>query len=193
MSIASRNFFIVFDRKRTAKTDFQFNINFFYLKKFKEINFTFSYISEPFFRGTVFFGLDFKNKVRPLSFNKIDKDGILSPVNPRLFKQFLISKYNKFIAFSNQTSLNDFSTVKEMLTSFQFDKNKIIRLTFCQSCLDSQKFTIMNNNLQIKSFQNQILCSECAYDIILREAKMRGLLTHGRINPKLKNFFIHLY
>ncbi|MCK4381735.1 MAG: DEAD/DEAH box helicase [Candidatus Lokiarchaeota archaeon] len=192
MSIASRNFFIVFDRKHTAKTDFQFNINFFYLKKFKEINFTFSYISEPFFKGTVFFGLDFKNKVRPLSFNKIDKDGILSPVNPRLFKQFLISKYNKFIAFSNQTSLNDFSTVKEMLTSFQFDKNKIIRLTFCQSCLDSQKFTIMNNNLQIKSFQNQILCSECAYDIILREAKMRGLLTHGRINPKLKNFFIHL-
>jgi helicase len=192
LSIASRNFFIVVDREQKAKTNLQFNINFFYLKKFKEISFPFSYISEPFFRGTVILGLDFKNKIRPLSFNKIEKDGILSPVNPRLFKQFLISKYNKFIAFSSQTSLSDFTTVKEMLTSFQFDKNKIIKLNFCQSCLDSQKFTILNDKLQINSFKNQILCSECAYDIILREAKMRGMITPERINPKLKNFFMHM-
>ncbi len=192
MSKTSRNFFIVFDRKRTAKTNLQFNINFFYLKKFKEINFTFSYISEPFFRGTILFGLDFKNKVRPLSFNKIEKDGIISPVNPRLFKQFLTSKHNKFIAFSNQTSLNDFTTVREMLTSFQFDKNKIIRLPFCQSCLDSQKFTILNDSIQIKSLKSQVLCSECAYTVILNQAKLNGLITLERINPKLKNFFMHM-
>ncbi len=192
MSLVSRNFFIVFDRKYSAKKDLPFNVNFFYLKKFHQKNFTFSYISEPFFRGSVLFGLDFKNKVRPLSFNKIEKDGVVSPVNPHFFKQFLISQYNKFIAFSNQTSLNDITTVKEMLTKFQFDKNNIIRLIFCQSCLDSQKFTILTNNIQIKSFKNQILCSECAYDIILREAKMRGLITNKRINPKLKNFFMHM-
>jgi helicase len=192
LSLTSRNYFIVFDRKHTTKTDLLFNINFFYLKKFKEINSTFSYISEPFFRGTILLGLDFKNKVRPLSFNKIEQDGILSPVNPRLFKQFLVSKYNKFIAFSNQTSLNDFTTVKEMLTSFQFDKNKIIRLNFCQSCLDSSKFTILNENLQIKSFKNQNLCSECAYDIVLNRVKLSGLISQEKTNTKLKNFFMHL-
>ena len=192
MSLASRNFFIVFDRKDTTKTDIQFNVNFFYLKSFKEERFTFTYVNEPFFRGNALFGLNFKEKIRCLSFNKIDKEGIISPVNPRLFKQFLTSKYNKFIAFSSQTSLNNFPAIKEMLISFQFNKNKIIRLTFCQSCLDSQKFTILNDNLQIKSFNNQILCSDCAYTIILKQAKLNGFITQGKINPKLKNFFMHL-
>ena len=190
MSVPSRNFFIVFNRPRVSKKDY--SVNFFYLKKFREETLKFTYISEPFFRGTVLFGLDFKDKMRPLSFNKIEKDGVISPVNPRLFKQFLISKRNKFIAFSNQSSPEDFTLIDAILTSFHFDKNKIISLAFCKSCLDSQKFTILNQNNQIKSFKNQILCSECAYDIVLREAKMRGLVTQERINPKLKNFFVHM-
>jgi helicase len=190
LSAPSRNFFIVFNRGRVSKKDF--NLNFFYLKKFKEDPLNFSYISEPFFRGTIFFGLDFKKKIRPLSFNKIEKDGIVSPLNPHLFKQFLVSKHNKFIAFSNQSSSEDFTPINDMLASFHFNKNKIIGLTFCKSCLDSQKFTILNQNNQIKSFKNQILCSECAYDIVLREAKMRGLISKERIEPKLKNFFMHM-
>ena len=190
MSVPSRNFFIVFNRPPASKKDY--SVNFFYLKKFREETLKFTYISEPFFRGTVLFGLDFKNKMRPLSFNKIEKDGVISPVNPRLFKQFLISKRNKFIAFSNQSSPEDFTLINDILTSFHFDKNKIISLVFCKSCLDSQKFTILNQNNQIKSFKNQILCSECAYDIVLREAKMRGLITQERIKPKLKNFFVHM-
>ncbi len=190
MSVPSRNFFIVFNRTHGLKNDF--NINLFYLKKFKEDTVKFTYISDPFLRGTVVFGLDFKNKIRPLSFNKIEKDGVISPVNPRLFKQFLVSKCNKFVAFSNQSSPEDFTIINEMLARFQFDKNKIITLVFCKSCLDSQKFTILNQNNQIKSFKNQILCSECAYEIVLREAKMRGIITQERISPKLKNFFMHM-
>jgi helicase len=190
LSVPSRNFFIVFDRPRTSKKDF--NVNFFYLKKFKEDTLKFTYISEPFFKGTVIFGLDFKNKMRPLSFNKIEKDGVISPINPRLFKQFLLSERNKFIAFSNQSSPEDFTVVNDILASFHFNQRKIINLAFCKSCLDSQKFTILNQNNQIKSFKNQILCPECAYDIVLREAKMRGLITQNHINPKLKNFFVHM-
>jgi helicase len=190
LSIPLRNFFIVFNIGQGSKNGF--NVNFFYLKKFKEGTMSFTYISEPFFRGTVTFGLDFKNKIRPLSFKKIEKDKAISPVNPRLFKQFLISEFNKFIAFSNQSSPEDLTIINEMLTRFHFNKNKIISLAFCKSCLDSQKFTILNQNNQIKSFKKQILCSECAYEIVLREAKMRGLITQGRINPKLKNFFMHM-
>ncbi|MHA2181607.1 MAG: hypothetical protein ACXAAH_09305, partial [Promethearchaeota archaeon] len=190
MSEPSRNFFIVFNRRRESEKDF--NVNFFYIKKFREDNLTFSYINEPFFRGNVLFGLDFKNKIRPLSFNKIEKDGVISPLNPHLFKQFLVSKQNKFIGFSNQSSPGDFTLVNEMLVSIQFDEKKIVKLAFCKSCLDSQKFTILNQNNQIISFKNQILCPECAYEIVLREGKMRGLITQERISPKLKNFFMHM-
>lgn len=196
MSQISKKYFIVLGRRSEAKRsdqerDLLFNVNFFYLKKFKEENFTFSYIDEPFFRGTVLFGLDFKNKIRPLSFNKIDKDGVLSPLNPHLFKQFLVSENNKFIAFSNQSSKNS-PAIKDMLSSFQFDKNKILNLIFCTSCLDSQKFNILDGPFQIKSFKNRILCAECAYNVVLSGLKSSGLTPTERISPKLKNFFTHM-
>ncbi|MFX1477829.1 MAG: DEAD/DEAH box helicase [Promethearchaeota archaeon] len=136
--------------------------------------------------------MDFKNKMRPLSFSKTEKEGFVSPLNPRLFKQFLLSENNKFIAFSSQSSIEDFKPIKDMLASFQFDQKKIINLTFCELCLESGKFTILNERQQIKSFKNQILCSECAYDIIFREAQLRGLITQKRVDSKLKNFFTHM-
>jgi len=178
------------DRKHKSKKDLLFDVNFFYLKKFKEEVFKFSYINEPFLKGTVLFGLDFKNRIRPLIFNKIEKDGKIAPINPHLFKKFLISDKNRFVAFSSQTSLENLTPINEMLKNFQIDKSKIKNLTFCKSCLDSQKFTILNEGSQILSFKNQIICSECAYDIIFREIKFRGLVNQDRINPKLKNFFI---
>ncbi|MFX1454889.1 MAG: DEAD/DEAH box helicase [Promethearchaeota archaeon] len=190
MSLPTRNFFIVFNKNRASTKEF--NVNFFYLKKFQKDGKGFSYISDPFFKGTVQFGLDFKNKIRTLSFNKIEQDGVVSPLNPRLFKQFLVSKFTKFIAFSSKSKPEVFKHVNDMLTSFQFDKNNIVSLVFCNSCLDSQKFTILDQSSQIKSFNDQILCSECAYEIVKREAKMRGLIIQERINPKLKNFFVHM-
>ena len=192
MSISSRDFFIVLDCKEKSKKDLILNVNFFYIKKFKEKDFKFSYINEPFFRGTVLFGLDFKNRIRPLSFNKIEKDGNIAPINPHLFKKFLLSDKNRFIAFSSQSSLENLTIINEMLKNFQFDENKIKNLTFCKSCLDTQKFTILNEGSQILSFKNQILCSECAYNIIDREVRHRGLVNQDRINPKLKSFFTHM-
>ena len=167
-------------------------MNFFYLKSFKKKRFTFSYVSEPFFRGTAIFGLDFKNKIRPLNFNKIEKDGSLQPVNPLLLKKFILSDKNKFIAFSSQTPSQDVSPVKEMLGNFQFDKDMMITLTLCNSCMDKHKFTLINENLQIKSYKDQIICSECAFDIILNRIKLTGLISQEKITPKLKNFFMHM-
>ena len=67
------------------------------IESFKNENFTFTYMNKPFFRGTVEIGLDFKDKIRPLNFNKIQTDNLLDPINPRLFKKFLLSDKNKFI------------------------------------------------------------------------------------------------
>ncbi len=192
MSIISRDFFIVLDRNYERKKELLFNVNFFYLKSFKKKPSTFSYISEPFFRGDIQIGLDFKNKMRPLSFNKIDKDGKSSLIDPRLFKKFLLSEKNKFIAFSSQTRSEDFSPIEEMLNSFQYDRNRIRKITLCKSCLENQKFTILNENFQIKSFKNQILCSDCAYEIVLRQAKLAGIISQERISLKFKNFLTHM-
>jgi helicase len=192
LSLASRDFFIVLDRAPKSKKDLIFNVNFFYLKNYKEKTFRFSYIHEPFFRGTVFLGLDFKNRVRPLSFSKLEKDGKSSPIDPRLFERFLLSSNNRFIAFSSQSSPEDLTSINEMLQNFQVKQTKIKNLTFCKSCLATQKFTILNKNFQIKSFNDQILCSECAFDIIFRQAKLRGLINQDRINSKLKGFFTHM-
>lgn len=71
-------------------------------------------------------GLDFKNKMRPLNFNKIEKDGSSQPINPRLLRKFIISDKNKFIALSNQTSPEDILPVRKMLSSFQYDSEQII-------------------------------------------------------------------
>ncbi|MFX1316902.1 MAG: DEAD/DEAH box helicase [Promethearchaeota archaeon] len=192
MTIPLKKFFTVLDRNRESKKELLFNINFFYLKSFRQKKFTFSYVNEPFFRGTVIFGLDLKNKMRPLGFNKIDKDQTIIPVNPRLLKKFLLSNENKFIVFPNQTISEELTPIKEMLNNFQFDKNRIINLTFCDSCLDKQKFTILKNESQIKSLKNQIVCTDCAYEIIIRQAKSSGLFSDGKVSPKMKNFFQHL-
>ncbi|MFX1591790.1 MAG: DEAD/DEAH box helicase, partial [Promethearchaeota archaeon] len=192
MSIPLRNFFIVFDRNREYKKEVIFNVNFFYLKSFKKKRFTFTYVNEPFFKGTAIFGLDFKNKIRTLNFNKIEKDGSTQPISPRLLEKFIMSDKNKFVAFSSQTSSNDFISIKKMLKSFQYDEDKIIILTLCNSCLDKHKFTLLNRNLQIKSYKNQIICSNCAYDIILNRVKLAGLISQEKISPKLKNFLMHL-
>ncbi|MFX1385934.1 MAG: DEAD/DEAH box helicase [Promethearchaeota archaeon] len=192
MSIPLRNFFIVFDRNREYKKEVIFNVNFFYLKSFKKKRFTFTYVNEPFFKGTAIFGLDFKNKIRTLNFNKIEKDGSTQPISPRLLEKFILSDKNKFVAFSSQTSSNDFISIKKMLKSFQYDEDKIIILTLCNSCLDKHKFTLLNRNLQIKSYKNQIICSNCAYDIILNRVKLAGLISQEKISPKLKNFLMHL-
>jgi helicase len=162
------------------------------LKKYKKRVSSFSYVNQPFFRGIVIFGQDFKNKMRPLDFKKIEKDGNIIPINPHLFKKFLLSENNKFIAFSDQTSIEILFPINEMLKNLQFEEERIKSLTFCHSCLANQKFTILNQNSQIKSLNNRIICTECAYDIIVREARLRGIITNKKISPKLKNFFTHM-
>ncbi|MFX0143563.1 MAG: DEAD/DEAH box helicase, partial [Candidatus Hodarchaeota archaeon] len=192
MSVPLRNFFIVFDRNREHKKGLLFNVNFFYLKSFKKKRFTFSYIKEPFFRGTVIFGGDFKNKIRPINFNKIEKEGDTKPINPRLLKKFILSDRNKFIAFSSQTSPQDVSPIKEMLKNFQYDADRIINLTICNSCMEKHNFTLLNENFQIKSYKDQTICSECAYDIVTNRLRLAAVLTQEKISPKLKNFLMHL-
>ncbi|MFW9900111.1 MAG: DEAD/DEAH box helicase [Candidatus Thorarchaeota archaeon] len=192
MSTPSRSYFIVLDRNRDHRKELLFNVNFFYLKSFKKKKFTFTYINKPFFNGTVVFGLDFKNKMRPLNFIKIETDGTTKPIDPHLFRKFIKSEKNKFIAFSSQSNPQDVLPVKEMLNSFQYDASKIINLTICDSCLDKKKFTLLNENIQIKSLKNQIICSECAYAIVANRFKLSGIISKEKISPKLKNFLMHM-
>jgi helicase len=188
----SRDYFIVFDKNWENKKDLSFNVNFFYLKSFKSKNQTYSYIKKPFFRGIVLFGLDFKDKIRPVNFSKLENDGNLEPINPRLLKRFLIDKKNKFIAFSSQTKPEDFTPIKEMLKNLQYDENNIISMTFCKSCLENKDFTILNEKSKIKSLRNQFICSECALNVVIKQAQVAGLISSGKVSPKLKNFFNHL-
>ncbi|TFG23516.1 MAG: DEAD/DEAH box helicase [Promethearchaeota archaeon] len=193
MTIPSKHYFIVIDKDRKEKKELAFHVNFFYLKSFKDENHTFKYVREPFFRGLVIFGLDIKNKMRPLKFSKIEKDYTMIPVNPRLFKKFVFAKENEFIAFSAKTDQSEFAPILEMLQNFQYNKNKIITLTFCESCLDKKRFNLLNKKAQVISFKNQIICSECALDVVLNNIKMTGLIpSETKISPKLKNFFKHL-
>jgi len=188
----SRDFFIVFDKNWDNKKELSFNVNFFYLKSFKKKNQTFSYIKKPFFRGSVLFGLDFKNKIRPVSFSKLESDGNSEPINPRLLKDFFLDKKNKFIAFSNQTKPEDFTPIREMLKNLQYDENNIINMTFCKSCLENRKFTFLSEKSKIKSLGSQFICSDCALDVVVKQAQVRGLITSEKLSPKLKNFFNHL-
>ncbi len=188
----SRDYFIVFDKNWDNKKELSFNVNFFYLKSFKKKNQTFSYIKKPFFRGSVLFGLDFKDKIRPVGFSKLENDGNLEPINPRLLKKFLIDKNNKFIAFSSQTKPEDFIPIKEMLKNLQYDEKNITNMTFCKSCLDNKTFTILNEKSKIKSLRNQEICSDCALDVVVKQAQVTGLIPSGKLSPKLKNFFNHL-
>ncbi len=192
MITISRDYFIVFDKNWDNKTELSFNVNFFYLKSFKKKNQTYSYIKKPFFRGVVLFGLDFKDKIRPVGLSKLENDGNLEPVNPRLLKTFFINKKNKFIAFSSQTKPDDFTPIKEMLKNLQYDENNIISMTFCKSCLENKKFTILSDKLKIKSLRHQFVCSDCALDVVVEQVQVAGLITSDKLSPKLKNFFTHL-
>ena len=184
---------MVLDKNLEHKKELLFNVNFFYLKAFKDKNSKFSYVNTPFFRGTVVFGLDIKNKMRPLKFDKIEKDGMIKPINPKIFKKFLLAEQNKFVAFSKQTNVKEFTPIMEMLDNFQIDRNKISSLTFCKSCLDENRFTLLNKGNQIQSYKMDIICSECALDSVLKQVKLTGLIsTDERISPKLKNFFNHM-
>ncbi len=188
----SRDYFVVFDKNWDNKKELSFNVNFFYLKSYRKKNQTYSYIKKPFFRGIVQFGLDFKDKIRPLSFSKLENDGNLEPINPRLLKNFLIDKKNKFIAFSSQTKPADFNPIKEMLMNLQYDEKNITSMVFCKSCLDNKIFTILNEKTKIKALRNQYICSDCALDVVVKQAQLAGLISSGKLNPKLKNFFTHL-
>ncbi|MHA1670654.1 MAG: DEAD/DEAH box helicase [Promethearchaeota archaeon] len=192
MSLISRDFFIVLNRNQGNLKDLLYDINFFYLKSFKEKNFTFSYINKPFFQGSVTFGLDFKNKMRPVNFTKFQKGDSTEPLDPHLFKKFLLADKNRFVAFSSQTDNNEFIPVNSMLESFQFDKKKIIKLTFCKSCLNKRIFKILSGKQKILSYHDAIICSNCALELILKEAAYSGLVLQDRIDPKLKNFFNHM-
>ena len=192
MTIPLKNYFIVIDKRHKRKNEFIFNVNFFYLKSFKKERKNISYVNKPFFKGIITFGLDIKNKMRPLKFTKTLEDGKQNPINPRLFKKFLLADENIFIAFSSQTNPDDLEPVMEMLGNLQFEKEKIMKITFCKLCMDENKFTILDKSIQIKSFKNQIICSECALDIVLREAKLIGLIPSEQVSPKLKNFFSHM-
>jgi helicase len=130
--------------------------------------------------------------VRPVNFSKIQENGHLEPINPRLLKNFLIDEKNKFIGFSSQTDPEEFNLIKQMLENFQFDEKNIVYLTFCKSCLEDNKFTILSEKTKIKSLRNQFLCSNCALDIVLKQAQLAGLISSNKINLKLKNFFTHL-
>jgi helicase len=140
----------------------------------------------------VLFGLDFKDKIRPVGLSKLESDGNLEPVNPRLLKTFFINKKNKFIAFSSQTKPDDFTPIKEMLKNLQYDENNIISMTFCKSCLENKKFTILSDKLKIKSLRHQFICSNCALDVVVEQVQVAGLITSDKLSPKLKNFFTHL-
>ncbi|MFX1235560.1 MAG: hypothetical protein ACFFBY_13560, partial [Promethearchaeota archaeon] len=129
MSVINRKFFIVLDKNLESKKENCFNINFFYLKSFNKKTHSITYVRKPFFRGIVLFGLDFKNKFRPLSFLKILKDGEKEPIDPKVFKKFLKSEKSQFVAFSSQTDPKDYQEIRKMLKNFQVDNDKIINLT----------------------------------------------------------------
>ena len=192
MSIPSKKYFIVLDKGLQKGNDLSYYVNFFYLKSFKRKTSKFSYINQPFFQGYVIIGSDMRNKLRPLSFFKINKENIQEPLNPKLFKKFILSENNVFIGLSNQTDMDEFKPIKSMLTNFQFDINKIKLLTFCSNCLEKRQFKILNKNFQIKAIKNQIICPDCALEQVIKQAEIRGLIPNKRINPKLKNFSIRL-
>jgi len=191
-TLFTKDFFIVFDRNNEDKKHLSFNLNFFYLKSFKKKSRSFSYISTPFFRGIIVFGLDHKDKFQTVSFSKLLKDYTSQPINPRSFKKFLLDPKNKFVAFSDQTKKVDFTPIKNILKNLQFGEEKIIYLTFCKTCLEDKKFTLLSEQTKIKSLQNQIICSNCALELIVKQARVIELISSKKLNPKLKNFFNHL-
>lgn len=192
MSIPSRKYFIVLDKHSQKADDEYFKVNFFYLKSFKKNLSKFSYVSQPFFQGYVIIGEDIKNKLRPLTFYKINKDGSQDPIDPRLFKKYLLAENNMFIGFSSQAKQKEFESFKKMLANFQFKEDKIQYLTFCDNCLEKGRFKILPKGFQIHNINNKIVCPNCALDLVLKQAEVRGLIPKKQLNPKLKNFFTHM-
>lgn len=192
MSIPSKKFFIVLDRNLKKAEDEHYKVNFFYIKSAKHNLSKFSYVSQPFFQGYVVIGLDMKNKLRPLTFYKINKDGSQDPINPRLFKSYLLAENNKFIGFSSQANQEEYESIKKMLRNFQFNQDKIKYLTFCSSCLENGTFKILPKGLQIQTINQQIVCPNCALEFVVKQAEVRGLIPKERMDPKLKNFFNHM-
>ncbi|MHA1240100.1 MAG: DEAD/DEAH box helicase, partial [Promethearchaeota archaeon] len=191
-TLFTKEFFIVFDRNWENKKQTSFNLNFFYLKSFKKKSKSFSYVINPFFRGSVLLEADYQNKFQPVSFSKLQKDGTIEPINPRLFKKFLLDAKNKFVAFSDQTLSDQFKPIKDMLKNLNFGGDRILNLTFCKSCLEGKKFTLLSESTKIISLQNQFICANCALDLIIKQASIAGLVSSKKLNPKLKNFFNHL-
>ncbi|MHA1726273.1 MAG: DEAD/DEAH box helicase [Promethearchaeota archaeon] len=190
-----RDFFIVLDRNVHFNKELRFNVSFFYLKSFKSAKKgkkqKFSYIKTPFLRAEIYFGFE-DNKIRPLKFDKINNDGSIKPINPRLFKKFLLNDRNKFVSFSDQANPEDIIPIKSMLRNFHVKEENILNLTFCKNCLEKKEFTLLNNAIKIKSNLNQIICPDCALDLVINNAKFSGAIPNEEINPKLKNFFRHL-
>ncbi|MFO8017963.1 MAG: DEAD/DEAH box helicase [Promethearchaeia archaeon] len=188
-----KKFFIVIERDKSKPEKLLFNVNFFYLRSYDPRSDSFSFIDKPFFRGTVQLGLDMNDKLRPLRFVKLRKDKTKKPINPGIFKKFLFDEHNKFIAFSRATNKQDLSSMLEMLNHFQFEKERIKYLTFCQRCLDKRRFKILDKQVQIKSFNDQIICSKCAMKIVKRKAELSGFLPAKKDSiRKLKGFLQHM-
>ncbi len=164
----------------------------YYIKSFNKKKRKFSFVSTPFFEGNVIFGLDIKEKMRPLSFNKIQKNTAIDPIDPRLFNKFLLSGENQFIAFSNQSRPEELSPIFQMLENFQVNEERIIKLTMCHSCIEINRFTLLEDRNTAISYKNSKICIDCALKIVLSQASSIGLVPRENISPKLKNFFIHM-
>ncbi len=188
MKLTNKEHFVVFNKTRDSGP--KYNVNFFYIKDLKKSKKSFSYINDPFFKGVVIFGLDFKEKVRPLKFDKIQKDGGLMPLDPKLMRQFILADENQFVVFSQLAKQKETQLILKMLNAFQFDKNKVLYLTLCEECLINQKFTLLDKKEQIK-YKHRIICAECGKVELFKHIEKLGML-NDRIDPKLKNFFSHL-
>lgn len=164
----------------------------YYLKSYNKSKFTFSFVSTPSFKGSVLFGPDMKNKMRPLMFEKILKEGGVEPVDPKMFKKLLLASENQFVAFSMQSIQEEINPILEMLENLQFEGEKIKKLPLCDYCLDNRKFTLLEGRSPSIQYKENLICSDCAIQIILRQAVSSGLISQSKISPKLKNFFNHM-
>jgi helicase len=193
MKSLKKDFFIVVSKNIEDNNEHRYNVSFFYLKSLdKKGKQSFSYVSTPFLKGSLIIGLDFKDKIRPLKFDKKLKDGNLRPVDPKIFKKLLLSDKNKYIAFPSHASHDNRKEFLQMLNSFQFDKENIITLTLCALCLQENKLRILDSGHQIKSIKGQIVCPDCAEEIVIQRAKAWHLIESKRVEGRLKNFFRHL-
>ncbi|MHA1147790.1 MAG: DEAD/DEAH box helicase [Promethearchaeota archaeon] len=192
MSKNSKSYFIVFDKEFIRADEALLNVNFFYLKHFKKKKGSLSFVSTPFLRGIIHFGLDMKDRLRPIEFIKKLKDGSIKPLNPKLFRKLLISENNKYIAFSRGKDSEDLAPILELFQSFQFDDSKIIDLRLCELCLKEKRFTILDESNRIQTTRNRLICPNCALDSVIREATLNGLISGDKVDLKFKNFFNHM-